>query len=765
MRARLAGLLIAASSIAGGGIACGGDAAAPTITAFTASASAVGLGDRVELTWAVEGANRIDIVAAPGGALVQASATLAGSVPSGALTATTRFTLTAQSAEGATATASVEVTVDGSLLRVTRFIALPEAIEPGEDATLSWTVSGSPIGQVRVLGVAGAVLTTGVEASGSLVVSPTDTTVYTLEVSNPGATVTATAAVTVRATAPTITRFSATPNPAVTGTRGTVSWETAGATEVQIERDGAVVRPWNAAGAAMGFTAFTFEAQSSVFTLRARNAFGEVSQDLTISTLPRPTAVLTVTPATFTTLTATVTVAWVATDADSVTLTVGGVAPAGFSGQLSGSVTVTVDRTVEVVLTAQNAVEMAMDSERIRRVAIFTQDVVTGPALAPLVGAAVRVEDASGTRFAEGVTDAAGRATLEIESEMFPVSVSVARADHFAAAVVGLEAPLGTALRIDPLPTAGPEVAVGEVAGTFFNKGSINDTVVITGVDVEGSEGAGVSYSMGYLVNAEPLTLVALDFDVNDQLHNAVVTSTVRTPGPLSVPITFPRPALVPQSTVVSIAIPATGVFAGEPFALGGQSVVKQRAGKNDVVVGASTLGPAAAGVFPWTISSFAEPGLEVDLAGLAIVGNTVRITVLQRGLAAAGRIDVAPLDTFTLSATDGALGDLRIDFAGSAYDAAIIQLGSDDVPTAYRVILPAARAHAAVRIPRLPSTVGFRGLGVGIMANVNLFPAAYALGGASAALLSFDDPSFGFPAEARYVVERQGGSFAIQGF
>ncbi len=770
MRIRALASLALATWSAAGVVGCGGDdATAPTIVSFTASRAQVGVGDRVDLTWKVEGATTLGVSATPGGVVVDGSTALENTVPSGPITATTKFVLTARDAEGGTASAEVTVSVDGAQLRITRFVADPAQIDAGATATLRWTIAGSPIGQVRVLDPAGTELTTGVEASGSLVVTPTADTVYRLEVSNTGQTVSATTAVAVRITPPVITRFEAMPNPAATGTRGQVSWNTERADEVQIKRDGMVVRPWNSAGAAAGFTAFVFQAQSSVFTLEARNGAGMVSQDLTITTLDPPTAALTVTPDRFTTATTTAAAEWMVTNADTFTLTVGGRVPAGFTGQAAGSLTITATRTVEVVLSAQNAVDSLTVRRSIRRVAVFTQDVVTGPNATPLDAAAVRIEDASGTRSYEGLTDATGRATVEIEAEMLPVSVSVAKNNHFATAVVGLTAPMTEPIRIDPVPQAPnpppPDPVIGDLAGTFFNKGSINDRVLVTGVDVEGSDGSGISYMMRYIVDATPLTLVALDFGPNDRLINAVVTSTVRTAGPMSVAITFPRPAVEPQATVVGLRMPTTGAFAGQNYQMAGQAVVQQTPDKNDVVVGDSTLGSLTGGVLPWTITSFAGPGLEVDAAGVAINGSTLRMIVVQRVVGAPVTVDIAPLPRFEASATAGSLGDLRVDYDGPAYDGAVLFIGNADFPNAYRVVLPPDRVHTAVRVPRLPNLVGFRGLGVGLAGNADVTMAVYQFGGEAPYLLPFSTSTFGFPDQLHYMVERQPGSFTLQGF
>ena len=124
----------------------------------------------------------------------------------------------------------------------------------------------------------------------------------------------------------------------------------------------------------------------------------------------------------------------------------------------------------------------------------------------------------------------------------------------------------------------------------------------------------------------------------NDGLSNAVVTSTVRTPGPMSVDISFPRPPLAVVNTDVVLALPSTGVFSGQRYTLAAQAVVQQTPDKNDVQVGESSMSGLGSSL-TWRIQSFAEPGLEVDLAPLpasAVVADIVYVPLETRLLAAA---------------------------------------------------------------------------------------------------------------------------------
>src|SRR5690348_4414639 len=83
------------------GCSCGDDTeeSGPTITAFTAVPLTVAVGQTSAISWAVENAESVTIVAAPGGTLVDSSKQATGMVTTAPLTATTVFTLTAKDSE------------------------------------------------------------------------------------------------------------------------------------------------------------------------------------------------------------------------------------------------------------------------------------------------------------------------------------------------------------------------------------------------------------------------------------------------------------------------------------------------------------------------------------------------------------------------------------------------------------------------------------------------------------------------------------------
>ena len=133
---------------------------------------------------------------------------------------TTTYTITATGPAGtATATVTVPVIPVGPTVTIS---AMPGNIQYGQSATLSWSSTAAEtcviepgIGPVNV--------------SGSMTVSPTETTNYTITATGPGGTATGIATVTVTHPAPTVS-ISATPHSIQHGQTTTLTWSSENAT-------------------------------------------------------------------------------------------------------------------------------------------------------------------------------------------------------------------------------------------------------------------------------------------------------------------------------------------------------------------------------------------------------------------------------------------------------------------------------------------------------------------------------------------------------
>ncbi len=292
----------------------------PVISAFSASPSSLILGGSTTLSWNVAGAASLSI-----SGIGAVSGTSVVVTPS----ATSLYTLTATNASGSV-TASVTVTVNNPPPpTITSFGASATPINLGSSSTLSWSVSGA-----TSLSIDQGI---GSVSGGSIGVTPTVTTTYTLTASNAWGTATRSVMVTVLP--PTISSFTASPSGITLGQGSTLAWSTAYATSVSISGVGAV-----AASGSTGVSPTT----TTTYTLTATSSAGTTTAQVTVA-LAAP--VINSLSATYTqiTLGSGTTLVWNVTGAESLSLTPG-------PGTVTGpSATVFPTATTVYTLTASNA--------------------------------------------------------------------------------------------------------------------------------------------------------------------------------------------------------------------------------------------------------------------------------------------------------------------------------------------------------------------------------------------------------------------------
>jgi len=138
--------------------------AAPVVSSFKATPASIAKGASTTLSWAIIGANSVSI--SPGvGSVTGTSVSVSPS-------ATTTYTVTATNDIGTT-TKTAKVTVQlPPPPAISSFTVTPTFINPGDTATLSWTVSGAD--SVSISPAIGAV------TGSSVTVNPTATTIYTV---------------------------------------------------------------------------------------------------------------------------------------------------------------------------------------------------------------------------------------------------------------------------------------------------------------------------------------------------------------------------------------------------------------------------------------------------------------------------------------------------------------------------------------------------------------------------------------------------------
>ncbi len=229
--------------------------AAPEVTAFTVSPATITVGQQATLAWSASG-DAISAEIDQGVGTVSPATSGSTTVTPGAAGSIV-YTLTVTDSNGARAAASVTLTVEAA--SALTFTAADASITAGQSATLHWTASNAKSAEIDQ-GV-GVVTPAG---GGSVQVTPTADTTYTLTVTdNNDATSTARVTITV-ADRPTIAGFTATPPTLTVGQQVTLQWAAGGdAISAAIDNGVGAVSP-----AAGGSTTVTPGAAGSiVYTL------------------------------------------------------------------------------------------------------------------------------------------------------------------------------------------------------------------------------------------------------------------------------------------------------------------------------------------------------------------------------------------------------------------------------------------------------------------------------------------------------------------
>ena len=186
---------------------------------------------------------------------------------------TTSYTLTAKNATSQD-TATVTITVQNPTPRIATCTAVPMNINQGESSTLFY----------QTLNADSVTITPGignVAKNGSVVVTPTTSTTYTITATNAFGSDTCNVAVQVTAgTGPRIVRFTAGPLSVPQGGTSTLVWQVENATKIDIQ-------PTVGTVPLVGTQDVTLQ-QNTTYTLTASNAFGTVSAQVTVTVIPTP---------------------------------------------------------------------------------------------------------------------------------------------------------------------------------------------------------------------------------------------------------------------------------------------------------------------------------------------------------------------------------------------------------------------------------------------------------------------------------------------
>jgi len=307
------------------------------IVRFQAVPTNIRSGETSTLDWQVIGADTVTI-------------TGIGDVPANGQrqvspTQTTQYRLTARNARG-DVTAIATVTVEAQPAAVFNTCSIsPTTITAGETATISYSSSNADT--VTISPATGGSLGT----SGTVVVSPTQNTTYTLTANNPRGPVTCQVALTVNPAtpagqAPRIVTFSGNPTTLSSGQSSTLTWNVEGADTVEISGGIGTVP-------ATGTRPVSPTANTN-YTLTARNQYGTSTANVALTVNAAGTSGAPViggcqaTPNTLSTAGATATINYFTQNANVVTFS-----PTVPGAGVNGPVTVTPTATTTYTLTAR----------------------------------------------------------------------------------------------------------------------------------------------------------------------------------------------------------------------------------------------------------------------------------------------------------------------------------------------------------------------------------------------------------------------------
>lgn len=236
-------------------------------------------------------------------------------------------------------------------VKIDSFTADRTTVAPGGTVTLSYKVSNGT--SVSISAAPGGTLLEGSTTLEGQVNSSaiTEDTTFTLTAQGTGGPKTQTITVTVDANAVQILTFTANPNPAAVDGTVTLSWTTAGATQVVLSEGATELLNSNTMVASGSFMVENITEGSHTYTLRATNDSGSDETTVTVTTeMEGDISAFKVTPSFFSGSSASVSVTWTA--AGTLTLTANGADVPEFTGATTGTISVTVTESTLFELTA-----------------------------------------------------------------------------------------------------------------------------------------------------------------------------------------------------------------------------------------------------------------------------------------------------------------------------------------------------------------------------------------------------------------------------
>lgn len=309
----------------------------PPTVSFTATPSTLTLGQSASLTWTSTNATSC----AASGAWSGAQPT-SGSTTQSPLTTST-YTLTCTGAGGSVSQSRIVTVTSPPPVPTVSLSVTPSTIKTGQSANLTWNATNATT--CTASGAWSGLYVT----RGTLTVSPTVTSTYTLTCSGDGGNVTQSTTLTVNApTAPTVS-LSVAPTSITTAQTATLTWSSTNATTCTASNG------WSGTEPTSG-TATVFPTITTTYTLTCTGSGGSAAQSVVLTVTPAPpppplpTLTMSVSPSTIVSGQSS-TLSWTSVNATTCT------ASGGWSGSqaLSGTLTVSPTATTTYTLACTGA--------------------------------------------------------------------------------------------------------------------------------------------------------------------------------------------------------------------------------------------------------------------------------------------------------------------------------------------------------------------------------------------------------------------------
>ncbi len=654
-----------------------------TIASFTASPAEVASGGNVTLTWTITGATAAVISASNGFAYEVPSADVAsGAIQVASLTSDTTFTISARVGDGEPVTASAAVTImeeAGDGPSVTSFSASSSIVPSGQTVTLFWLTEDAASGKVEGGGTDYTIPAADLD-SGSLEVTPTVETTYTITVTNEDGTGTEEVTIRIAEQPPAaVLGFSADRTTIASSESVTLSWQTSNAETVTIE-DGADATTFTTTTDLDTGSTVVSPTADTTYTLTATNSAGEaVSDPLTITVIGAPTInTFTATETTGIVPGATITVSWDVSGADTVVLKNAAGTELSTGAMNAGTFEATVTEDETYTLEATNAAGTTTDT---LAVTVAPAPTITTFAVTPSVdvplNSDVTIEwDVTGADTIV-VKDSAGAEVVTSTMAAGSDTVAIAAGTSFT-----LEAtnPSGT--------TSSSPIAVtvlGLPSITSFTASATADVVAgtdvtfswavadATGVEIKDSSGATVETS-AMLTGTADITIAA------DETYTLTATNGAGSTSSSPIAVTTLKAPVVTSFSVSQTAdvVPGADVTASWVVTSATGVVIKDSGG---ATVGTSAMNTGSATL---TVTADETYTLEATNAAGTTASPGVSVTVLPvptiNSFTAAPNADVAPGAMVTLAwdvTAAGTLGVVVKDAGGTTVTSSSMAAGS----------------------------------------------------------------------------------------